>query len=128
MSTRREILDKFAQYRDLKISKDELINTKEFTNFGDNEVLLTRDHVINVLEAFIKGKISEKKVIEWVNVVWWSDWFKCDDKDRDCIANIMGRLDTLDDIPYLRKNHLNTAEAQHYIIALKKNEYVPFSP
>lgn len=125
---KKQVLQSLEKFRDLKISKADLYKSVGNIKFGNGEGVLTPEHVISLLEAFKNNTITEKEITSWVDIVWWLDWFKCDDKYLESIASVMGELDMLEDIPHLRENHLTNEEAQYYIDALKKNEDISFRP
>lgn len=114
MATNPILLENLAKFRDLKISRTELIATPGFKPTGDKEIELKREHVIHLLRAFLSGNISEEAIVEWINAVWWSDWFFCNANDLDVIATVLSELDLLEDVPHLRDN-LSVEEAKNYI-------------
>lgn len=120
-----ELLEKF---RDLKISKNELSRAIDQIPFGNYEGVLLPNHVIHLLKAFIEKKISQEDIINWVNIIWWKQWFGCPEEYNESVSSVIGELDMLEDIPHLRTNHLTNDEAQYYINALKNNEDVSFKP
>lgn len=125
---RKRILEQLEKFRDLEISKCELYSSVGDISFGDKEGILTPNHVISLLEAFQQKKITEEDITNWVDIIWWLGWFRCNDEQLDSIVSVIGELDMLEDIPYLRTDHLTTDEAQYYIDALKNNEDISFKP
>ena len=48
--------------------------------------------------SFIKnGAISKDALVEWVNVVWFTELYVFDDEDADSIVSVLEVLETMDE-------------------------------
>ncbi len=54
-------------------------------------------NVIFLIEQYICGKTSTKELLDWVNVVWFTDLFEYNLAEEDAIASVMSALETLDE-------------------------------
>ncbi len=79
-------------------------------------VVVCNQHLIGLLDGYINGRVTETRIIEWVNTIWFSDAFDYCDEGCDCIASIMNKLEELDE-----EFALNNDVAENLIDALKKN-------
>lgn len=111
-------LEILEQYRDLKITKDK-IESLISNEICDNAVTVSSDHLIRLLTVYKHGKINLNKLIEWVNVVWFSDWFDYNDEQSDSIASVMTELEELDEEG--KNKDLTLEKIEKYINALKNN-------
>ncbi len=59
--------------------------------------VVIRQDVADVLRAFVEKRVSVDALVEWVNVIWFTDLFAFADKDADCIISVFGVLETLDE-------------------------------
>lgn len=109
------------QFRDLIINRDELESRvgQDFLKEMNNAVVICNQHLVELLEGYINGQVTENRILEWVNTVWFSDAFDYCDEGCDCIASIMNKLEELD-VGFV----LNVEVANNLIIALKKNKEI----
>ena len=68
-----------TQFRDLKITRKMLLDilpqgTLTTTNLGV-EIEVCSSHVINLLRQYNLNRTSTDGLLEWVNTVWFSEWF-----------------------------------------------------
>jgi len=111
-------------FKYMKISRKDMSNL-----FGVNLMSLSLEEpvvvdsidVIEVLRAFREKKISVEELIDWVNIVWFSDLFDYNDEQADSISSVMNRLEELDE----NKNALSNQDVDTYIEFLKNNKEVP---
>ncbi|QOX62397.1 hypothetical protein FRZ06_03005 [Anoxybacterium hadale] len=77
-------------FRDLKISKSELccndIDISDDQDHQEQKVRILPRHIIAVLENYQLKNITEEKFAEWVQTVWFSDFFEYCDECSDCIS------------------------------------------
>ena len=59
--------------------------------------IITRLDVVNAVQAMLDGSKSVSDVVEWVNVVWFTDLFAFPDNETDSIVSVLGVLETLDE-------------------------------
>lgn len=108
------------RYKKLEITKQELVDTPGFKSFGDSNIILTKEDLIRVLQEFIKGKVNQTKLLEWVNFVWFSDWYNRDpyrDDNDERLLTIMYELEELDEQP----DPLSIEKAKEYIRILEQD-------
>ncbi len=112
-------IELFEQYRDMKISKDQFLNKLDGEqNFNITEkVVVSSQHVINLLLALKNGKITIEQLLDWVNTIWFKDWFKYNEEQEDCIASIMSELEELDEGHKVLSDEI----ISQYIFVLKNN-------
>ncbi len=104
----------------LDITKNELLDIvkadlKDLTI--DNPIIVNSEDVIKVLEAYLNNKINLQDVIDWVNIIWFSDIYDYADYQCDSIASVMNELEEADeDSEKLSQNNI-----EKYLNALKNN-------
>lgn len=87
-------------FRDLRISKSELLDQAPGRSLGfsmDKLVLVKNSNVIFLLDNFRQKKIEIEELIDWVNIIWFSEWYEYFDSHNDCIAAIMNELEVFDE-------------------------------
>jgi hypothetical protein len=110
-----ECLEKF---RDLTITKQELyefIARQQDTKC--KPINITNLHLINLLMEYKNGRINERYILDWVNTVWFTDWFEYDDYYCDSIASVMNKLEEIDE----EGNELSKEKVNKYISCLEGN-------
>ena len=103
-------------YRDLKISKAELQQA-----VGDDlyNVRVRRPYMIN---SFKNKSISENALIDWVNVVWFTELFAFKDEEADSIVSVLAALESMDEVDV----EICDSDLDEMIRALNSNnEYDP---
>ena len=60
-------------------------------------VRVTRKDVLHVIDLYRSGTWDKERLVEWVNVVWFTDLFAYKTADEECIASILEILETLDE-------------------------------
>lgn len=114
----KKILEDF---RDLKISKNQF---KLLMEKVPGHLEIERKDLAFVLRQYVENKIDQSRLLDWVNIVWFTDLFEYRDVDAECLTNIMHALEELDE----RDSPLSQAEALYYINALEQNTTIPFYP
>ena len=120
MNLIREVLE---SYRDLKTGKKELDAeiSRQNSRYPKNPpVIVLSTHVIELLRRYQSGELSESRILEWVNTVWFSGWFEYADNQSDSIASVMNELEELDE----EGKVLTKEMVEKYIGALEKNAEV----
>lgn len=88
-------------FRDLKICKEELLknlNVESLNKLKEKEiVMISRVHVIKLLESFKTESINESELLDWVNTIWFSDVYDYIDEEVDSIASVMNELEEIDE-------------------------------
>ena len=88
------------QFRKMEISKADLqaFFGNDLHNAECNKPQkITRFDVVNVIQAMLDGAKSVLDVVEWVNVVWFTDLFAFSDDETDSIVSVLEVLETLDE-------------------------------
>lgn len=62
----------------------------------EDAVMVSANHVIAAISRLLDGAISLEELVEWVNVVWFSDAYEFDDFRTDSIVSVMSQLECLD--------------------------------
>ncbi len=89
-----------VDFKNLKISIAELKNSIGMDLYNiDNikSVKVTTQDVINSINMFTSNEITKDGLVDWVNVVWFTDLFFYDASQEDAIASVMSLLETLDE-------------------------------
>ena len=87
-------------YCELKISKSEL---QQAIGEGLHNVeckkayCIKRSDVVNAIQLYKNGAISKDALVEWVNVVWFTELYVFDDEDADSIVSVLEVLETMDE-------------------------------
>lgn len=58
---------------------------------------INTETVIKAIESCLNGTFSHKDLIDWVNVVRFSDIFNFDEKQQECIISILDRIEESDE-------------------------------
>ncbi len=112
-----QIKSALEKFRDLELSKEELFQLLPRDREKAASVIIASKHVINLLSKYKLGKINKEFLLNWVNVVWFSELFDYADNECDSIASVMNELEELDE-----PNHvLDDKKIDQYIAALKSN-------
>ena len=112
-------------YRELKISKSELQQAigEDLHNVECKKAYsIKRSDVVNAIQLYKNGAISKDTLVEWVNVVWFTELFVFDDEDADSIVSVLEVLETMDEDGVV----VSENELSEMIASLNSNtEYEP---
>ena len=112
-------------YRELKISKSELQQAvgEDLHNVECQKAYrIKRSDVVNAIQLLGNGTISKDALVEWVNVVWFTELYVFDDEDADSIVSVLEVLETMDEEGVV----ISENELSKMITALTSNtEYAP---
>lgn len=109
------------QFRKMEISKADLqaFFGNDLHNADCNKPQkITRFDVVNAIQAMLDGSKSVLDVVEWVNVVWFTDLFTFSDDETDSIVSVLEVLETLDEEGVV----VTTDEFNNMISALNENK------
>ena len=87
-------------YRKLKISKAELREAvgRDIHNVRCKKAYrIRRSDVVNAIKLLLNGTIDKDALVEWVNVVWFTELYTFEDKDADSIVSVLEVLETMDE-------------------------------
>ena len=83
---------------------------------------IKRSDVVNAIQLLQNGTISKDALVEWVNVVWFTELYVFDDEDADSIVSVLEVLETMDEDGVV----VSEDELSEMITALSSNtEYTP---
>ena len=83
---------------------------------------IKRSDVVNAIQLLQNGTIPKDALIEWVNVVWFTELYVFDDEDADSIVSVLEVLETMDEDGVV----ISENELSEMITALSSNtEYTP---
>lgn len=87
-------------YRELKITKTELQQAigEDLHNVECQKAYcIKRSDVVNAIQLLQNGTISKETLVEWVNIVWFTEIYAFNDEDTDCIVSVLEVLETMDE-------------------------------
>ena len=112
-------------YRELKISKSELQQAigEDLHNVECKKAYsIKRSDVVNAIQLLQNGTIPKDALVEWVNVVWFTELYVFDDEDADSIVSVLEVLETMDEDGVV----VSEDEFSEMIASLNSNtEYAP---
>ena len=112
------------EFKNMNITKKEL--QKEFGQDlynadAKNQVVISTCDVINAINKYLNHEVTKKRLVEWVNVVWFTDLFTYNEEQEDSISSVMSELEQLDE----PEQNLSNDDFIELIICLGKNiEYI----
>lgn len=80
--------------------------------------MITRFDVVNAVQAMLDSSKTVLDVVEWVNVVWFTDLFEFSDDEADSVVSVFEVLETMDEEGVA----VTTEELNKMISALNENE------
>lgn len=114
MNSIKKILKDF---RDLKITRIELFSQLVDENKDNDGFVIYNKDLIFVLNQYIEKKITQEKLLDWVNTIAFSDLYERNEDESDSLGFVLYELEELDE----RTEPLSNEEALYYINALTKN-------
>ena len=76
-------------------------------------ILVTAKMIENAISAYFSNNYSVSDLIDWANVVRFSDIFTIDEANKDCIISILDRIEESDeDGKILTENDLRNMQAK----------------
>ena len=109
--------DYLLRFRDLKLTRQELIALLPKGFVVDDPIVIYSNHLIHLITKYRNNDIDKLALLDWVNTVWFSEWFTYNDEQCDCIATIMNELEEIDE----KGNELTEDKIQKYLHALENN-------
>ena len=94
-----EIKTVLSDFRDFKKSKTDLVQIfgKDLLNAVGTTLPVSSKDVITAIDRYLSGEISKGQLVDWVNVLWFTDLFEYNDDEADSIASVMTVLESLDE-------------------------------
>lgn len=110
--------EKLLLFRDLQITKDDLLKTiPRQPKPGYQPVAISNIDLIKLLDEYKRGIRDEQFILNWVNTIWFTDWYTYENKYSDSIASVMNELEEIDE----EGKGLTIQKVERYISALEKN-------
>ena len=111
-------------FRALQISKAELqqaIGEDLYNVECKKPCFLKCSHVIGAIQLYRSHTITLKTLVDWVNVVWFTELFAFTDEETDSIVSVLEVLETMDEDEVV----VSDAELDGMVAALTSNiEYI----
>jgi len=116
MLTARAALEMF---RDMKISLTPLRNylDGDLSDIIAKPVIVRSENVIELLQLYLDNQISDQTILDWVNTIWFTDYFEYYTPQADSIASVMTELEMIDEDGYI----FNKEIANIFIKVLRNN-------
>ena len=92
-------MNSISAYRKLKITKTELQQAigEDLHNVERKKAYrIRRSDVVNTIQLLLNGIIKKDALVEWVNVVWFTELCMLDE-DADSIVSVFEALETMDE-------------------------------
>lgn len=112
-----EILNKFKR---LEITKSKLQEffQRDLADIHDEEpVYINNMDAVLILEKYQRGEIEVNDILDWVNVVWFTDLYEYDYKYHYSLGSVLNELEELDE----EGRNLTKEKVKHFIWSLKNN-------
>ena len=106
------ILNDFLKLRiNLNQLKEKLGNDLYNVTVKTPEKVFANDLIL-LIDQYVCGKISLQEIVDWVNVVWFTDLFEYNTIEEESIASVISVLETLDedDIQFSNKDFMDMIE------------------
>lgn len=86
-------------FLDFKATKKDLITTygEDLYNVEVEPMTVSASHVIVAIDKFSRNDIDAAALLDWVNVVWFTDLYEYPDNESDSISSVLSVLETLDE-------------------------------
>ncbi len=105
-------------FLDFKKSKSDLIQFfgEDLLNAAGPVLQVSAKDVIAAIDRYLRNEISKDQLLDWVNVLWFTDLFECSDNEADSIASVMTVLETLDeaDVSLTERDYLEMKECLYH--------------
>ena len=109
------------QFRKMEIGKADLQafygNDLHNADCGNPKKIKCAD-VANAIQKMLDGSKNVLDLVEWVNVVWFTDLFTFSEDEADSIVSVLEVLETMDEEGVV----VTTDELKNMIAALNANE------
>ncbi len=106
------ILNKFLKTKiNLSQLKKELGNDLYNVSVTTPKKVCAED-VVFLINQYISRKVTLQEMVDWVNVVWFTDLFEYNLSEEESIASVISLLETLDenDVQFSDKEFLDMIE------------------
>lgn len=117
------MIETLNEFKSFKITKSQLqskIGENLYRVKIEQPIIVNHTDVIYILERYKSNEISVRDLVDWVNVVWFTDLFDYAERYQDSIASVMTELEELDE----EGQELTSEKIDMYIDALQNNREV----
>lgn len=114
-----EEIETLEKFRDLEVGKAEILGILVDKVFRKKiKIEININNILKIINYLTTGRISVEEIIEWINVIHFSQLFKAKKEEEKCILSIINELKKLDsDI-----NQISDENLEKYLNALRNNE------
>ena len=103
-------------FLDFKKTKTDLVQFygEDLLNASGPTLQVSAKDVISAIDKYLCGDISKKQLVDWVNVLWFTDLFEYSDCEADSIASVMTVLESLDEADVSLSEHDYLKMIEHW--------------
>ncbi len=80
-------------------------------------LVITKEDLCKVIQCYTNNDISLQQLVDWVNVVWFTELFELLEKESDSIMSVLEVLETLDE----DNTSISTQDFSEMLKALSNN-------
>ncbi len=88
------------KFKNLEIDKAQLkkeIGDDLYNVDCSRPLIIDKEDVSKVIQHYLNNDILLEKLVDWVNVVWFTDLFELAESESDSIMSVLEVLETLDE-------------------------------
>ena len=117
MFSSRVMLEKF---RDHEITHAELQQylQGDLSDVIAYPVVVKSENIIDLLQSYLNGSASEQTILDWVNTIWFKDYYDYYDPQSNSMASVMTELEMIDEDGH----ELTPEQARIYVDCLQRNK------
>ena len=93
----KEDLIKFLKFNISKKQLQDKIGEDLYNVDIDKPIEISANDLVEAITKYLNNEITKDDLVNWVNVVWFTDSFEYNDKESEAIASVMDVLETLDE-------------------------------
>ncbi len=108
------------KFKNLEINKTQLkqgIGDDLYNVDCSQPIIVNKEDVSKVIQKHLEKKISLEKLVDWVNVIWFTDLFELLETESDSIMSVLEVLETLDE----DEATVSVEEFSKMLVALSNN-------
>ncbi|MBX2861178.1 MAG: hypothetical protein KTR14_08080 [Vampirovibrio sp.] len=126
LSELTNLLEKYLEFDWPEKERDRFVDFFPGGSFNKRLIMVTRQHVIHVLEKYIRGEITEEGLANWASDVFMQTTtpIALEPGYADFLAEVLLELDEL---ASMEEKVFSIEYAKSYIQSLKNKEYDPNS-
>ena len=94
-------------FLDFKKSKTDLIQFfgEDLLNAIGPTLQVSSRAVVTAIDRYLCGEISKNQLVDWVNVLWFTDLYEYSEGEAESIASVMTVLESLDEADVSLSEH-----------------------